>query len=42
MKPTLTLIIASAALAGLTACQRSHTTMSPPPVKVTVASRPSQ
>lgn len=38
MKPTLTLSIALATLAGLTACQRSHTAMPPPPVKVTAAS----
>jgi RND family efflux transporter MFP subunit len=41
MKPNSSLIIALTALAGLTACQRSLTTRSLPPVKVTVA-RPQQ
>jgi len=37
MKPKPSLIITLAALAGLTACQRNHTTTSLPPVKVTVS-----
>jgi RND family efflux transporter MFP subunit len=41
MKPKPSLIITLAALAGLTACERSHTTTSLPPIKVTVA-RPQQ
>ncbi len=41
MKLKSSLIISLAALAGLTACRRSHTTTSLPPIKVTVA-RPQQ